>query len=463
MALLLALSVALMLLAGLLGPSATLPEGDWPVRLGDPGDLPVIALLWSSLLLGLGGTLLGLRRAGPEPGSGTARGLFLFGTASAVVLALVPPLGSTDLMDYATYGRLAVLGHNPHEWTPADLRSLGDPVALLSSEAWRNTPSVYGPVATAVQWGAALLGGGSAAAIVLVLKLVNALSFVAAGAVLTRLTSPVRAHLLWTANPLMLWAVCAGGHLDGLATAAAIGFLYLLLRGHPLVAGVLLGCASAVKAPFALFASAALVTPGRRCPDAGPVAVGAAAVLLAGYAAVGTAAVRALAERGGTWSFLSPWLQLNRWVPVGSWLPWAAAALLAWVFLRGLPDGPREVRTVLALALAWVLTTPIYHPWYDVMLFGALAIMPASRLDTVLALRGTATALCVLPGVRLSSPWLSDAGNSASTSVPLVLLAFTLLVAVMAGRGAFGAAPVPLPPPGAPLEPAGAGLRQSGT
>jgi hypothetical protein len=33
----------------------------------------------------------------------------------------------------------------------------------------------------------------------------------------------LRAHLLWSVNPLLLWEVVAGGHIDGLA--AAFGLL----------------------------------------------------------------------------------------------------------------------------------------------------------------------------------------------------------------------------------------------
>jgi hypothetical protein len=65
---------------------------------------------------------------------------------SVAALIAVPPMGSRDMTDYATYGRIAVLGHNPHVMTPRAVRATGDPVARLSSRAWSDSPTVYGLV-----------------------------------------------------------------------------------------------------------------------------------------------------------------------------------------------------------------------------------------------------------------------------------------------------------------------------
>ena len=67
-----------------------------------------------------------------------------------MALALVPPFGSSDHLSYAAYGRMAVTGHNPYTTTPAALARLGDPVGA-AVEDWRNSPSVYGSLATAGQ------------------------------------------------------------------------------------------------------------------------------------------------------------------------------------------------------------------------------------------------------------------------------------------------------------------------
>ena len=77
-------------------------------------------------------------------------------------------------------GRTAGIGHSPYVMTPLQLQRAGDPVGrqIPSREipsSWMNAVSVYGPVATAAEWGAAELGGTSLARITFWLKLEEAL------------------------------------------------------------------------------------------------------------------------------------------------------------------------------------------------------------------------------------------------------------------------------------------------
>jgi hypothetical protein len=139
--------------------TGVLPPWYWPVH---PSTALVTAALWAAMIVGTLAVPVGLSalRAGWQPDPVR---LIAAGVLAVAVLAVTPPVGSTDMMDYATYGRIATLGHNPHVMTPYQLRRTGDPVARLSSKAWRNTPSVYGPVVTATEWAASRLGGSSAA------------------------------------------------------------------------------------------------------------------------------------------------------------------------------------------------------------------------------------------------------------------------------------------------------------
>src|SRR5262249_26609678 len=114
---------------------------------------------------------------------------------------------------------------------------------------------------------AAKLGGLSAARVVFWLKLWDAIAFGAVAFVADRLlrSDParrLRAHLLWTINPLLLWDIIAAGHLDVLA--AAVGLLGLLALGKQpdgarpglirvLAAGALIGIAADMKINYALF------------------------------------------------------------------------------------------------------------------------------------------------------------------------------------------------------------------
>ena len=177
---------------------------------------------------GIGGGLLAVRR-----GARPAIRAVLAGAAIAVaVLTVLPPAGSTDSVSYATYGRIADIGHNPYVMTPAQLRASGDPIGLQTTRNWETDPSLYGPLATAAQWGAAKLGGTSIGRIIFWLKLLLAVAFGAIALTLDRLlrgdpAARARAHLLWSVNPLMLWAVLGGGHIDGLA--AGLGLIGLIM------------------------------------------------------------------------------------------------------------------------------------------------------------------------------------------------------------------------------------------
>jgi hypothetical protein len=390
-------SVVLIVAVGVRGPSATVPRLDrpgWPpvFRPSHASDVFVIVTLWVAMAVGAAGVAGGLWavRRGWRP---SPRRLAVAIVLCVAALVAVPPMGSTDMTDYATYGRMAVLGHNPHEMTPRELRATGDPVARLSSRTWLDSPTVYGPVATATEWAASALGGASTARTTFWLKVWNGLAFLATALALDRLVGPdrgrrVRAHLLWSLNPLMLWAGLAGGHADILGVAFMIVSLSVLRRS-PLAAGLLLGGAVAVKATFA-FAGAGLAWALRRSPlrllAAG---IGTLAVLVCGYLIVGPGTLSSLLGRTQLTSPSNPWRFITNstggppsWV--WSWGTLAVALLVAALLAWRLPPGPREspaVRLTLALSLGWLVTTPIYHAWYDALVFPLIALMPASRLD----------------------------------------------------------------------------------
>ena len=188
------------------------------------------------------------------------------------MLAVLPPAGSTDTLDYAAYGRMVAIGHDPYVMTPQQLRLSGDPVGAAAPIPWETKHSLYGPLATIEQGTAAILGGTSAARITFWLKVWNALAFALVVLALDRLlradpAARVRAHMLWSLNPLLLWGLVAAGHVD--TVAAAVGFLALALvspslvgrgeaGGKPsvlagLAAGALVGMAADIKITFILF------------------------------------------------------------------------------------------------------------------------------------------------------------------------------------------------------------------
>ncbi|AQZ67673.1 hypothetical protein BKM31_44975 [[Actinomadura] parvosata subsp. kistnae] len=344
-------SILLTITIGLLGPSAMVPALSgpaWhpPFSLGvEPDARLVIALAATAVVLGGLGLLLALR----EPGFGRlpkAQVFVLVGCVAAGVLAFLPPSGSGDHLNYAAYGRMVTLGLSPYTHGADDLP--GDPIADAVERPWREEPSVYGPVATAVQALASWIGGDSLRLTMFVLAAVNAAAFIATALLIDRFTRDdparrLRAALLWTANPLLLYQLVAGMHADTLAIACMVAAL--LARSRPMGAGALLGLGVAIKV------NAGLVALGpawelRRHPRRLALMAGCAvAVVVAGYAIVGPEAIAPMTRTSKSISHASPWKLVQGWIQVivgpgsayrgeiqiGSLL---LLALIAWALLR---------------------------------------------------------------------------------------------------------------------------------
>jgi hypothetical protein len=476
------LSVALMVLVGLAGASAAVPAvPGGPVASGGPpyaahlalSDAGVTFLTWAVVLIGGAGLAAGLvavrRGWRPRP-----RNLVIGSILAVVALTLVPPIGSTDMLDYAVYGRIAALGHSPYLMTPVQLRRSGDPVGAIAPVPWEHDPSVYGPLATVTEKAASELAGTSAGLTLFWLKVCSGLAYLAIVAALDRLLRSeagrrARAHLLWSVNPLMLFAVMAGGHVDGLAAAAGVAGLLALRRmdvRSGLLAGALVGAAVAVKAPFALF-GAGLAWAAFRSPRVlAALGAGAAAVLVPSYLlAGGRPALAAQVQRGDAGVDLyEPWQLLYRTLhwhhpsQRADLLGVVAAVLLAALLLWRLPEGPRglpAIRPSLALSLAWLVTSPQQRPWFDAMIFPLLAVMPATRLDWIALGRAVVGGVAELPGVTfytlLRPPWLAQADDAVARDLaPLALLATTiaLIWLCVTRRWLSGSSPQQRPPPG---------------
>jgi len=85
---------------------------------------------------------------------------------------------------------------------------------------WKKQPSVYGPVATAIQRFAASIGGTNVATTVWILMILNGAVFLGVGLLLLKTSDdPVRATLFWTANPVLIQQLVGGGHLDTFVAA----------------------------------------------------------------------------------------------------------------------------------------------------------------------------------------------------------------------------------------------------
>ncbi|HWN00402.1 MAG TPA: polyprenol phosphomannose-dependent alpha 1,6 mannosyltransferase MptB, partial [Streptosporangiaceae bacterium] len=333
------------------GPSVMEPAlpgrpGQPPWSLGlHPSPYLAVGLTAAALAAGTLGLVLVLRaiRGG---WSVPARAVLAAGLLAAVVLTLVPPFGSSDHLSYAAYGRMLVTGHNPYTTTPAQLAALGDPVARAVQD-WSRSPSVYGPLATAIQALASLAGGTSVRLTVFVLGLANLAAFAGTALLLHRMTrrNPVwqlRAALLWAANPLLLQVLVAGAHVDGQAVVFGVAAVAVMAPGgiggagsppksrgglggivppasRAAAAGVLVGLGFAVKVTIALvgvgLALAVVLRagrewrrqPGRLWPPLAGLAAGFAVTASTAAAIGGSAMLRQSSQASDMVSIGSPW------------------------------------------------------------------------------------------------------------------------------------------------------------
>ncbi len=434
-------SIALLAAVMALGPSAAVPRIGpggpiWSLSARPPAGA-VIALERAGLLLGALGVAIGLAaiRRGWRP---SARLLISAGGVAAALFVFLPPAGSIDVLNYAIYGRIASLGHNPYLLRPAQLYRSGDPVGMLAPANWRTLPTIYGPVATALQWASARLGGASMARIVFWIRVGNAIAFVATSTGLVRLAGRDSARrgrvcLLWAVNPMMLFWLVGSGHVDVLLALLAVAALLTLRRSGIVagaVTGIIVGAATAIKTPFAL-AAAGMAWAARTSPRTCAAGLfGAAAVLIPSYLLPGALNTAVLGRRlTVSAGFIYP-------VPAGIASRPAAFAVmvllatlaLALLLLWRLPPGhlaQPAVRPALALAFAWLAVFPVQAPWYDALIFPLLALMPASGLDYLLIARCLLLSQMLLPGV------LSDTGSVSIAIARLSHLGLPLLLGVL--------------------------------
>jgi hypothetical protein len=475
-----AVSTLIIIAVSAAGPNVSVPVMRKP-SVGTPGWPPwwhalhltatfVTVSLWAAMVLGCAGVIAGLvavARGARPPVRAILAGAFL----AVAVVTVLPSAGSTDAISYAANGRMAVIGHSPYVMTPLQLRRSGDPIGQQIPvneipSTWLTTVSVYGPVATGTEWAAAELGGSSLARITFWLKLEEALAFGAVIVALDRMlradpAQRLRAHLLWSVNPLLLWEIVASGHIDGLAALfGLLGVAALRLRPSQAsssqpgsstarasgtangdrgqtglrdaaLAGLAIGVATGIKAEYALFGLAVAWACRRSARPLRPLAAAAAGfalVVVPVYLAAGTPAIKVLITRspGVTWDtmyqlFWRPVLgdtqfSVNSAPPhlaLIAYLLFAGVAVLA--VLR-LPDPVPHLPAVtpaLALSLAWLFVTAFQRPWYDVMALSLLALYSASRLDWVVLIRLLAGATVYVQAVQspVQPHWLADLGQ----------------------------------------------------
>jgi hypothetical protein len=291
------------------------------------------------------------------------------------------------------------------------------------------------------------------------LQVFTVAAFLAIGAITVRMAhgepaTQARAVLLTSLNPLLIWAIVAGGHNEALAVVFAVAGLFFLRR-NPVLAGVGIGLAGCVKVTLVFYGIAMLWAYRRDVKRLALLILGAlipfgvcygllapkalfAALRNTGYVSSGSWAAWVLGwltqafggETAGTIvTILSGVLMVLVAIALYQVLPWAGAA-----GIDPLAD-PRQdsltvaVRMALVLSAAWLLTAAYTLPWYDLIVWIPLAVLAPCALGGAFIWRGAALSVAYVasrsvtfdPGVLAVANYLRDA---VSPTIQMWILVF---------------------------------------
>jgi hypothetical protein len=304
-----------------------------------------------------------------------------------------------------------------------------------------------------------VLGGENMHDIVFWLQVFTVVTFLGVAALTIRLShgepaTQARAVFLTALNPLLIWAIVAGGHNEALSVVFAVAGLYFMRR-NPLLAGVGIGLAGCVKVTLVFYGIAMVWGYRHELKKLGLMLLGAALTLGIGYGLFAPGALFAAARNtgyvsGGSWAaWVLGWLWDPLTEPVARTVVSVLAVVLMvlvaivlshvlpWSGVAGIAPGadPRTdpltiaVRTSLIWSAAWLLTSPYTLPWYDLIVWVPLAMLAPSPLVGAFIWRGaalsvgyvTSRSVDVDPGVEAVASYLRDA---ISPTVQLWILAF---------------------------------------
>jgi alpha-1,6-mannosyltransferase len=463
-------ATALTVLAGWLGPSAValtlgprrsyLPPWYLPAGIVQPNEWIVSIMIWAAIIVGAVGLWIGMNALAdgwkPKP-----RKVFALGAVLSLVTITVPPLTSADVLMYAAYGRLQVIGRDPYEITPAEIfRGQFDPVLRWTERPWQDTPSVYGPITSFTQWLANVLGGENMHDIVFWLQVFSVVPFILACAGVMLLAHgdhrrQARVALLTIANPLLIWAVVAGAHNEALSVMFAVAGM-LFVRKNPFLAGIGIGLAGCAKISIGLWGLAMLWAYRREPKKALLLCAGTAVPMGLAYVVwQPTAFFQALRNGSyvsvGSWAnpvfrFLILFLTPTQAKVVVGVLCYAALFVIAWMLSRVVPwtaaPGLRKgvepqtdplsiaLRTSVVLSVAWLITSMYTLSWYDLLAWMPLALMAPSKLDRIMLLRAAPLSLAYVPGRAVEMGPVLDltAHRIRDTFSPIVQFAVLLAV-----------------------------------
>jgi hypothetical protein len=368
-------------LTGLAGPF-----GHTGIHLGSYVLCAVLVAMFISYVMAVGGA----DRISP---------LMVLGCIAGVqaLMLLAPPLVSTDVFSYQFYGRIgAVYGANPYLAGPHVFAL--DPLYYYVGSKWISTPTVYGPLFTALSYALAHLSIPANVLAYKVIAAVSSLSIVALvwnGARLRGL-DPAKSAALVGLNPLIVVYGVGGAHNDLLMLAPLVAGLVLLLQRRSRAGGASIVVAAAVKV------TAGLLLPFALADAHGPLArsrrrgillgAGVAAALLAAFSALlfGTGPLHlpgtiSKVQSEGNWQSIPGFIGTRLGLgtvghPVEIILTGVFAVTLCWLLRRVWRGELDWIAGAGWAAFALLVTAASLLPWYVAWLMPLAALGRDQRL-----------------------------------------------------------------------------------
>ena len=345
----------------------------------------------------------------------------------ALPLVLGSPLFSRDVYAYAGQGNLVVGGIDPYEYGPG---ALVGKWSFSVDQAWRFSPSPYGPVWLWLSAQCVRLAHNHLVPAVLMLRGLSVLGLVMVAWALPRLARahhrlPQRALWLGLANPFVLVHGIGGAHNDALMIGLLMVALAVAVEHHTVprmvLAAVLITVAALVKLPaIAALGFLPMLHPGWRARLRTGTLVaavsGVTGVLVTWWTGLGWGWVHTLGTGNARLSIFSPvtgvgvlvdhalrWFgvvdtpgEVTRWVFA---ISFAIAGLVSLtLLLRAHHLGPMRA---LGLAMVAVVALgPVVQPWY--LLWGLVLLAAVGGERVLLALGALSVVLCLtlLPNGR---------------------------------------------------------------
>ncbi len=361
------------------------PFGSSGIGLGSGGVIAVLVVMFASYAVAV-------RAAGRL----SARAVVMCIAALYALVLLAPPLLSTDVFSYQFYGRMGSLyGANPYLAGPHALAL--DPLFPYIGAKWAYTPTVYGPLFTALS---SLLAPLSIAASAVAYKAIAACAGLGTIALVwhsarLRGIDPVKAIALVGLNPLVVVYGVGGGHNDLLMMLGLMAGVYMVLAHRERSGSAMIVAAAAIKLTAGVMLAFAIASGGgRRARDHRRdvlIGAGAAAALLAGlaFAWFGTGPLHLLStvqtvQSKGDWhsipGFIAAELGPSAGHTAGLVLAVVLAAVCCVLLLRVWRGTLDWIDAGAWTALALLVTASSLLPWYVAWLMPLAALATDRRM-----------------------------------------------------------------------------------